>query len=175
MKLKELIAHFTEKEKTGTLPENLQTYLDDFIPNVLAKSETLQQAYGITTKEMEELYAKAYEFYQSNKYQEAFSLFRWLLIFNPFIQKYWMGFAASQQLLKLYEGALHGYAVAALLQDENPYPHFHAYECYMSLENREEALKALEEASELAAANSTYFALNQEILQLKRRNTCIPQ
>lgn len=169
MKLKELIKRIALNQKHA-LPfaEDLETYLEDFIPNTLLKSETLQAAFGVSHYEMEELYHEAYSFYTQDNYLESCAAFRWLVVLNPFITKYWMGLAASLQMLEKYEKALHAYAVSTLLDSENPYPHFHAFECYSLLNNKEEAQKALELARRRAKAKSLYKPLEDEINSLKR-------
>ena len=47
---------------------------------------------------------------------------------------------------KKYEEALYAWAMAALLDKSNPYPHFHAAECAFSMNNLRDAKLALKEA-----------------------------
>jgi type III secretion system low calcium response chaperone LcrH/SycD len=169
MKLKELIARIAENRKSEfPLPENLEAYLEDFIPNTLLKSETLQRAFQVSSYEMEEIYREAYGYYYEDNYLESSTAFRWLILLNPFIGKYWMGLAASSQLLKKYEKALHAYAMAALIENENPYPHFHAYECYKALNNRAEGDKALACAYTKTLGKTVYRPLQEEIEKIKK-------
>lgn len=121
---------------------DFETFLDDFIPNTLLKSETLQQAFDISPFEMEQFYADAYNLYEKDEYGEAAVAFRWLVLLNTFEPKYWLGFGACQQILGLWEKALHSYAMASLLEDANPYPHFYAWQCYTALKEPVEAKKA---------------------------------
>lgn len=164
MKLKELIQRIAmQRQEEFPFPEDLESYLEDFIPNVLLKSETLQKAFGVTVGEMEELYEESFNHYQTNCYTDSATAFRWLVILNPFVVKHWMGLAASQQLLNQGEKALHSYAMAAFLDPENPMPHFHAHECYESLNNKEEAKKALDLAYTRCLANDEYEHMKPEI------------
>jgi type III secretion system low calcium response chaperone LcrH/SycD len=164
MKLKELIRRIAlNRHEEFPFADNLETFLEDFIPNTLLKSETLQKAFGVSNYEMEEIYSEAYRFYQEDNYLEASTGFRWLVLLNPFIAKYWTGLAASLQLLEKYEKALHAYAISALLESENPYPHFHAYECYEALNNKEEAEKALDLAYQRTIGKAAYSDLEEEI------------
>ena len=91
MKIKELIEQFSR----GEGHENLEKYLEDFLPNTLLKSETLHKAFEISGEEMSELYQKAYHFYQEDRFDQSVILFRWLVILNPFIVKFWMGLGSS--------------------------------------------------------------------------------
>jgi|GEM_PF-799712 len=171
--LKELIRRISLSDQENfPFPENLEAYLEDFVPNILLKSETLQKAFGISPYEMEEIYSTAYIHYQEDHFLEACTGFRWLTLLNPFIVKYWMGLAASLQLLEKYEKALHAYAVAALLDSENPYPHFHAYECYVDLDNKEEAEKALDLSYMRTIGKDAYRDLQEEIKVLKKEWLC---
>lgn len=164
MRLKELLKRLAlNNSKEFPHPENLETYLADFVPNVLLKSETLQVAFAVSSYEMEEIYTEAYAYYQDDNYLESSTAFRWLVLLNPFTAKYWMGLAASLQLLEKYEKALHAYAVAALLDSDNPYPHFHAFECYAALKNKEDAEKALELSYKRTIGKAAYQELQEKI------------
>lgn len=174
-KLKELIKRIAKKRgEDFPFPEDIEAFTADFIPNALLKSETLQIAFEISEEEMEELYAEGYAFYEEGKYIQSADTFRWLVLLNPFYMKYWMGLGASQQLLKLYEKALHSYAAAALLDSSSPYPHFYAYECYTHMDEEEEAQKALHLA-EQRAHGVKYHALKEEIASLQGESrSCHP-
>lgn len=170
MKLKELIRRIAlNRQEDFPFPDDLDTYLDGFVPNTLLKSDTLQRAFGVTNYEMEEVYSEAYRLYQEDIYLESSTAFRWLVLLNPFAAKYWKGLAASLQLLGKYEKALHAYAMVALLDSDNPYPHFHAYECYEDLQNKDDAEKALELAYQRTLGKESYRDLQQEIETCKKR------
>ena len=117
---------------------------------------------------MEELYSEAFRLYEEDNYLESCTAFRWLVLLNPFRMKYWMGLAASLQLFKKYEKALHAYAISTLLECENPYPHFHAYECFVALNNKDEAKKALESAYEHTVGKDAHRDLQEQITQLRK-------
>jgi hypothetical protein len=52
-----------------------------------------------------------------------------------------------------YMAALHAWSIVALLKEEDPRPHFHAAECFFSLNEKENALKALDLALKLCQDN----------------------
>jgi type III secretion system low calcium response chaperone LcrH/SycD len=173
MKLKELIRRIAAKNEVGMpFADNLEAYLDHFIPNVLVKSETLQKAFDVTFYEMEEIYSEAYAFYQEDNYLEAATAFRWLVLLNPFVSKYWTGLAASLQLLEKYEKSLHAYAVSSLLENDNPFLHVHACECYMAMNQWDEAEKALDLAQLRAVNKPQYLDLQREIDSLRKELLC---
>ncbi|MFN0064779.1 MAG: SycD/LcrH family type III secretion system chaperone, partial [Chlamydiales bacterium] len=140
--------------------------LEDFIPNIILKSDTLAIAYGVSKKELEEIYSEGYAFYEEEHLSEASNTFRFLVILDPYIPKFWMGLAATQQLLGDYEKALHSYAMVTLLEKDNPYPHFHASECYRALRNEPEAEIALDIALDLAQ-KASYHELQDRIEKLR--------
>lgn len=161
--LKELIKKLANNQLQDF---TFEQYLQDFIPNVLLKSDTLQQAYGIKDIEMEEMYRQAYELYQQDCFSDAVIIYQWLVILNPFVNKYWLGLAANRQMLKDYENALKAYAIILLIDDIDPYPHYYAYECYTAMGEPDEAHKALKLADERAALHTIYQPLRKQIRNL---------
>lgn len=92
------------------------------------------------------IYALAHSLYQRGDYEQAGPIFQQLASLKPFEQKYWAGLAACFQMEKKYGDALKGWAMAALLIQSDPLPHYHAAECYKVLGNQEDAVKALKSA-----------------------------
>ena len=166
MKLQEIFETIALNETIDL--DHLERSFDDFAAEKLLKNETLARAFNIKRKDLEELYSEAYVAYNADEFEKSALLFRWLALFNPFEIKYWMGFGASNQLLNHFEPALKAYAIAALLDTKDPYPHYHAYECYMCMNEGKEALIALEDARERAKRQPVYSELRQEIESLQR-------
>ena len=96
-------------------------------------------------KPLEEAYAYGFAHYVSGSWTKAAETFKDLCTSRPFEPKFWFGFAATLQEAGHYADALPSWAMAALLKPEDPYSHFHAAECHFSLENCNEAFKALKE------------------------------
>ena len=161
MKLKEVLERIAKtRGESNPLPDDLEAYLDDFFPNQRLASDTLQAAFEISDVEMESIYREGYKHYQSQAYELAVEFFRSLVIFDPFALKYWLSLGATQQLLKQFEKALHSYAVAASLAHENPYPHFHAFECYQALGNKrrlKESAYTCKATSKTKRSSSLFF------------------
>lgn len=164
MNLQELLKNVVD----GTSPyKNFDEYLEHFVPNVLAKSETLQEAVGVKENEMEEIYALAYEKYCSNNFAEALPLFRLLVMLDPYSFRSWMGLGATLQLLTDYESALKSYAIASLCNRDDPYPHFHAYECYAAQSNDDDGSIALDHALSRSLGKPEYLPLVTKIHHIK--------
>lgn len=97
---------------------------------------------------VEEFYAYGFAHYQTGNWNEAADVFRVLCTRRPMEARFWIGLSATLQEAENYQDALHGWAMAALLEDRDPFPHFHAAECYLSMQNCKEAAKALKEAEQ---------------------------
>ncbi len=119
----------------------------------------------------EAFYAHAYALYQSGKTADASEVFQVLCVKYPLESRFWCGLAASCQENANYDKALRSWAMSALLDPENPYPHFHAAECATSLNQKEDALLALEEAKSLIKSDTHSLAPSITALEERWRNT----
>ena len=116
----------------------------------------------------EEIYPHAFALYNQGNYVQAGALFSQLVLQNPFDEKLWRGLAASKQMEREYEAALCAWALVAILQENDPLPHFHAAECYLSLHDAEEAMKALDAAeAQVQLAPKCYGDLGERIIHLR--------
>lgn len=112
---------------------------------------------GISAKEItaipvemeRQLYATAFAMYEQGDYRSAYQLFTQLVLSDPFSEHYWLGLASAKQMAKDFTAALHAWSLVALLKEGDPLPHFHAAECFLSMDEKEDALKALDAALEL--------------------------
>jgi type III secretion system low calcium response chaperone LcrH/SycD len=100
----------------------------------------------IAQEDFASLYSAAYACYDAGDYEKADELFNALTQSAPFEEGHWRGLASTRQMLSDYEGSLHAWSIVALLNTGDPYVHFHAGECLLSLGNRQEAAKALDMA-----------------------------
>jgi type III secretion system low calcium response chaperone LcrH/SycD len=99
------------------------------------------------------LYAAAFGLYEKGDYRGAAQLFTQLVLTNPYSEQYWQGLASSKQMTRDYMAAVHAWSMVALLKEGDPLPHFHAAECFLSLDEKEDALKALDAALDLSRSN----------------------
>ena len=96
--------------------------------------------------DLEASYTQAYALYQSGRNSRAAHLFRSLCAEAPLEYRFWFGLGSCLQESREFQNALQAWAMAALLDPKNPYPHFHAAECACSLNQMKEAGLALKEA-----------------------------
>ena len=109
-------------------------------------SALLEKAAKTPLIDVEAFYLKAYAYYQANQLAEAAEIFGILCARQPMEKRFWFGLGASLQESANYEKARYAWAMAALLDPENPYPHFHAAECSDALARHKDASLALAEA-----------------------------
>ena len=99
-----------------------------------------------TAIDLESSYAQAYALYQAGHAQKAADIFRGLCSLFPSEARFWFGLGASLQENREYRKALYAWAMNALIDPANPYPHFHAAQCLISLEQISDAKRAIHEA-----------------------------
>ena len=140
------------------------------IVDLLNNGATLKDIKGLSDEQMESIYALGVNFYKLGRIAEAEKIFKFLVFFDYYCQKYWVGMGAVHQLQKHFEQARVAYEYAALLDITQPKPIYHAAECYLALgriEDAEATLDALEEEcppeNEL---NKKYLAKGVKLRQL---------
>ncbi|MBF5050422.1 Uncharacterized protein CLAVI_000024 [Candidatus Clavichlamydia salmonicola] len=163
----------SERDEEYPFPDNLETYMEGFIPNPSFQDAIFQKVFNVSSDELEQIYKEGYEYYISHSYPQAITVFRWLLFFNPFISKYWNAFGSALKMHEEYEKALQAYAVMAVLNSEDPYPHYYAYLCYRLLGKISDAITALECALEKAVDNDLYVDLHKDILAALQNETVL--
>jgi len=130
-----------------------------------AQSEA--KAKNLSEEEIETFYGYGFAQYNSGHWKEAMETFQVLCIKRPMDPRFWFGLGATLQEASDYLHALHAWAMVALLKPSDPYPHFHAAECYFSLQNKEEATKALKEAA--IKVTKDHHLLEEKINLLKEQ------
>ena len=100
----------------------------------------------LSDEEVERFYALGFAHYGTGNWEEAVDVFRVLCTRRPLEPRFWFALGATLQEAGSYHEALNSWAMAALLNRDDPYPHFHAAECCLSLRMSQDASKALAES-----------------------------
>lgn len=150
----------------------LANYLHSALEQHFQNNALFQEAKQISHASLQELYEKAYLLYQEKKGEEASVAFGILIALDPFSYPFWMGLAASRQMNNEFERALQAFAIASLLDDQDPAPHYHAAQCYLALKNEEEARKAIDLADALTRAHPIHESFKERINQLRTLFSC---
>ncbi|MCK4935141.1 MAG: hypothetical protein KAR79_06095 [Simkaniaceae bacterium] len=134
------------------------------------QDEPLEQK-NFSSADAKALYSLAYRLYDIGDYKQSKKIFKELVVSKPLEQKHWFGLASILQLENTYHEALVSWSMAALLNDLDPQPHFHAAECLLSLEQIDEAFKALSMAK-VRAKNHLDILEKIELLESSWNNKC---
>lgn len=131
---------------------------------------TVRELKGITDAEMEAVYSLGFNFYRTGNIENAEKVFKFLVLFDHFEPKYWIGMGAVLQVKKMYDGAITAYAYASFLDIHDPKPQYHAAECYLAKGDRANAASALAALERFAPENTDrgreYRAKAQELKKL---------
>jgi type III secretion system low calcium response chaperone LcrH/SycD len=120
-----------------------QADLDEIVKSFIENAGTLKDIRGLADKDMEAIYAMGYLYYNNAKYEKALDVFRFLCFYDHLERRWWMGLAATWQMMKNFEDAIEAYRFAALLDVEDPTPHLHAADCFLAIGNTKDAESAL--------------------------------
>ena len=115
---------------------------------LIKDNATLKQLKGVSNEELEAVYALAFGYYRTGKYDEALKLFQFLVLFDHLNAKFWMGLGAVQQVLKDYQNAVVSYGYCSFLKLDNPKPQLHAAECFLAMGDKRNAASSLEALNE---------------------------
>lgn len=93
--------------------------------------------------DLQALYSEAVQEYDAGHYDKAHDFFCYLSTELPMQPEIWKGLASCNQVRKYYPEALMDWSMAALLDPNDPMPHFYAAECLFAQGDRVEARKAV--------------------------------
>lgn len=134
-------------------------------------SEALDKApdsafHQLPLESLDVLYSLGYEFFEQGRYEQAEHYFQVLANLNVVDPKYWVGVGAARQMQKKYDTAIAAYSAARLLDhdNQNPEPALQMANCYASLGNTQDALRALEAAEDSAKQKNNQRVLDHVAL-----------
>ena len=118
-----------------------------------------------SSEDLSVLYSVAYALYQGGDYEEAIRVFQRLASHESLSQRNWMGLGACWQMQKDYQEALKAWAMASILNEQDPIPHLHAAECYLALGNKVEGRKAMDACRSYLKAKHSHLLTKLEELE----------
>ena len=113
------------------------------VSNLFEHGMLPKDALGIGDKNVEKLYAEAYQLYNMGRYEEAMHAFSGLHMLDITESRYIFGLAACSHMLKHYEAAAENYMRCSLYDPTDPIPYYHAADCYIEVDDIVGALIAL--------------------------------
>lgn len=128
--------------------------IEEAAKKIAGEMSTVRELKGITDAEMEAVYSLGFNYYRTGNVENAEKVFKFLVIFDHFNPKYWIGMGAVLQVKKQFHGAIAAYAYASFLDIRDPKPQYHAAECYLAAGDRENAASALAALERFAPADT---------------------
>lgn len=98
--------------------------------------------------DLEAYYMLCFGYYQAGQYDKAVRYFTSLTLLAPQDIRAWKGLAASFQMQQSFQQAAQMWAVASLLDPQDPLIYFHAAECLKSSGDGQGAIEALAQAKD---------------------------
>ena len=106
--------------------------IDEMTKNIVKMMNgvtTVADVRGISYKQLEAIYNVGYTYYNSGRFDEAETVFKFLCMIEHTGHKYWTALGAVRQAKKNYKEAIQAYASAALFDMRDPKPHYYSAEC----------------------------------------------
>lgn len=125
------------------------------------KEGSIKEVLGIDNSTVDDMYSRAYLFYNTGRYKDAAQIFKILITLHSNEFKYTMGLAACHHMLKEYEMAAGEYLVVSSIDPLNPIPFFHASDCYIQIGDKASAALMLEMALKRVNDKKEFVTLKQ--------------
>jgi type III secretion system low calcium response chaperone LcrH/SycD len=152
-------------------PKQFQSYLEQARKG-LAKELPPKEALGLPENMLEHIYTVAYDLFSAGDHENASAYFDYLTALDPENAKYILGWASTRHHMSDYLQALMGYAYALHLDESNPLPAYFIADCWLQMNQVENARGAWKEFLASTADKVGYEAQRKEAqLMLAINNT----
>lgn len=128
----------------------------------LSAGGTLKTVVNLSDQELEAVYAVAYNNFNARKFEEAADLFRFLCLYDHTEPRWAYGLGVVEQQRKNYDAAVNAYALATVLDVDDPRPQAQAGYCLMAKEAWPEAVSALEGAVMAAGSDPRHAGVREQ-------------
>lgn len=157
---KEMIQKAVDKMSTEFPNEDKKKYIT-LLTKIIEEGVYPKDAMGLSDEFIEMLYAYAYKLFQSGKFEEAATTYKFLMTVSPADIRHPMALAACFHKMQNYTGALTTYIACTFIAPDDPMPYYHASDCFLKLNDPEKAIGMLKFAVEKAKAKPEYTALQE--------------
>jgi type III secretion system low calcium response chaperone LcrH/SycD len=113
---------------------------------LMLSGATMAEARGISKKQVEGLYAVAYQVYQAGDYAKAEAVFATLCLLDHLEKRFWLGLGGARQQLGKHAEAAQAFAMASTQDLLDPVPPLHAGMCFLAVKDKENAANAFRQA-----------------------------
>jgi len=118
-----------------------------------------KEAMKVTQDQIEQVYARAYYQFQSGKYKDASTIFKLLMMLDPFDARQPLGLASCFHKEKNYDLAAAFYMRSSVIDPTNPMPMYYASDCARQLNDLVGVKVALDRVKFIIGKNAQYSAL----------------
>lgn len=132
-----------------TIPFSQET-LANMIEKIMCQGATFQDAFQVSEKEMEGMYARGYELQKQRHFEKAQHVFEYLCYLNHYNESYWIALGFCHEQRKNYQKAIQAYVMAGILDADNPIPSLRTAECLLHMGKLSQAKEAAEMAMEVS-------------------------
>ncbi|MES2199954.1 MAG: hypothetical protein V4489_07285, partial [Chlamydiota bacterium] len=141
--------------KLNAPQEDLELTLKEF-----ATASSWQQFLGFSDKTLLWVYQIARQCYEKKNLEESLSLFQFLININTFVSDYWTAIGFVRRALHQTSEALDCFAMAILLNQDNPIPRVQSAELYYEIGQFSDTVIELEIAKNLIVKNKLDFPIH---------------
>ena len=143
------------------LNQTEDTNYEDELLSFIEDGGTMAMLRNIPDDAVEQMYAVAFNYFESAKYEQAHKIFQLLCTLDHYQVRFFMGLGACRQELQQYELAIDAYSFVTLIDVNEPRAPFHAAECYLSLGNMKAAESGFYAANHFGKTQPAYSELAQ--------------
>jgi type III secretion system low calcium response chaperone LcrH/SycD len=134
---------------------------------IMASGGTLKDVRGLTAEDVETIYAIGFNLYNQAKYGQAEPMFQFACLYQHTEPRYWMALGNCRQMAKNYQPAIDAYGFAYALNLEDPWPVVQSAICFLALQDKEQAGKALDLADQTIAKGKPNETARQRVAALR--------
>lgn len=142
--------------------------------DAFANGLTFADLNGYSARECEEFYQTGYELYQSARYADAVTVFRYLVANQHTERRYIHAYACALRMNRDYAQALQLFALATLLDASDPEPPLQIAECFLALGQKTDALAALDMSLALSEGEPRHAQTHERATSIRTLITSAP-
>lgn len=113
------------------------------LAQMMASGGTLGDLRGLDDSHYEAIYAAGYAQYNAGRYEQAETVFKFLVAHNAYDRRFPLALGSVKQIQGQYEEAIGYYGLSSVMDLMDPVPIFHCAECLIALGRNDDALEAL--------------------------------
>ena len=158
-------------KRTETTDESMAARAADMATKVLRGEISLRELAQVPAQALTEMYTQACEQFAAGEIVGATRTLLALAAVEPREPTYWFGLGGCQQARAEHQAAVRCFAVAALLDSEDPLPHLFAAQSWLALGERSHANAAVEAAYGCALGRPDHTETLSQALRLREAIT----